>query len=464
MAALSSASDTLPADSPLHHVDDATQLAAWDRHYFWHSFTQMQEYDPLVISRGEGVWLIDTEGQRHLDAAASQWCNVHGHAHPHINRVMIEQIERISHTTSLGMGGETTVRLAKRLADLAPGDLQHVFFASDGSSALEVAMKAAFQYWQQRPDPLPAKTRFLAFDLAYHGDTIGAASLGGIDRFHALFKPLLFDAIRGLKLEGSRLPAGTTPAQACKQYLEATEQLFKQHGHELAAAVIEPLVQCAAGMLMHPPGFLRGLRELCDQYDVLLIADEVAVGFGKTGTLFACEQEEVVPDMLCLGKGLSGGNLPIAATLFGPEIYNAFLGDAASARTLYHGHSFSGNPLCAAAAMGCLDVFEQEQTIAKLQNRIEHLEQRWQEVAAHPLVSSARQCGIIAAADLVCPTTGAPLMLGPDVAKAAMKHNVWLRPQPSMVYVMPPLCITEPEIDRLVDAVLAGLEAVSVTL
>lgn len=451
---LSDADASAPVDSKEQHA--SAQLAQWDQQHYWHSFTQMQTYEPLVIRRAEGVWLEDANGRRLLDAASSMWCNVHGHNHPTINAAIREQLNQISHCTSLGMGGETTIRLAKRLADLSPGNLSRVLFSSDGSSAIEVALKAAFQYWQQRESPKPNKTKYLAFGQAYHGDTIGAASVGGIDRFHTLFKPLMFDVVRGPMPSRTSLPDGVSQDIAWVHYLREVEELFKQHADSLAAVVIEPLVQCAAGMVMHAQGFLGGLRDLTKQYGVLLIADEVAVGFGKTGKMFACEQEGVVPDFLCLGKGLTGGYLPMAATITNDEIYEAFLGDINSDRQLYHGHTFCGNALAAAAAHGCLDVFEQEQTLAKLPAKVELLYERFCRLAAHPLVTNVRQTGIIFAADL---TADPPI--GREIARHALEQGVWLRPQPKMIYVMPPLSISLTEIDQLMDAIEQSLVEVS---
>ncbi|MEM1305450.1 MAG: adenosylmethionine--8-amino-7-oxononanoate transaminase, partial [Planctomycetota bacterium] len=344
----------------------ASDLSQLDRGHFWHSFTQMGDYEPLVIERAEGVWLHTADGRRLLDGASSMWCNVHGHNHPAINAAIREQLDRVAHCTSLGMGCDTTVRLAKRLADVAPGNLTRVLFSSDGSSAIEVALKAAFQYWRQCERPQPRRSKFLAFGNAYHGDTLGAASVGGIDRFHALFTPLLFDALRAPAPDRDALPYEVDEADAAAHYLQQVEAVFDEHGESLAAVVIEPLVQCAAGMVMHPEGFLRGLRELCDRHSVLLILDEIAVGFGKTGTLFACEQERVTPDFLCVGKGLTGGYLPMAATITSDRVYEAFLGESSSGRQLYHGNTFCGNPLAASAALACLDVFEREQTLTAL--------------------------------------------------------------------------------------------------
>jgi adenosylmethionine-8-amino-7-oxononanoate aminotransferase len=438
-----------------------TDLRDWDRRHYWHAFTQMAEYEPLVIERAEGCRLFDVDGREYLDGASSMWCNVHGHNHPKINAAICAQLERVAHCTALG-----TVRLAKRLADLAPGNLDHVFFASDGSSAVEVAIKMAYQYWQQCARPQPQKTKFIAFGEAYHGDTIGSASVSGIARFHALFKPLLFEVIRAPLPDPRRLPKSTSSEAAAIAFLNEAEELLRQHHKQVAALVIEPLVQCAAGMIMHPPGLLRGLRELTRSYNVLLIADEIAVGLGRTGTMFACEQESVAPDFLCLGKGLSGGYLPIAATVTHDEIYNAFLGKFDEGRTLHHGHTFSGNPLASAAALASLEIFEEEQTLVKLQAKIARLSERLCKLTEHPHVASTRQRGLIGALELTPnKTTGEPYPADQRrtwrVCRETLARGVWLRPLADVLYVMPPLSITLDELDCIMETLASAIDTVT---
>jgi adenosylmethionine-8-amino-7-oxononanoate aminotransferase len=453
------------------------ELRDWDCRHYWHAFTQMAEYEPLVIERAEGCRLFDIDGRAYLDGVSSMWCNVHGHRHPRIDAAIREQLDRLAHCTSLGMGCDTTVRLAKRLADLAPGDLEHVFFSSDGSSAVEVALKAAFQYWRQRPAtrhpaklvagcPRPEKTKFIALVEAYHGDTIGAASVGGIARFQGIFGPLLFDVIRAPIPDPRTLPSDTSSGAAAEHYLKSLEQLLAAHHHELAAMVIEPLVQCAAGMVMHPPGYLRGVRELTKEYDVLLIADEIAVGMGRTGTMFACQQDDVVPDFLCLGKGLTGGYLPMAATLTHQSIYSAFLGTQADARTLYHGHTYGGNPLAAAAALATLDIFDEEQTLAKLPAKIARLGEHLCRLAEHPHVCHVRQRGMIGALELTSDKAAATPYPADErrawrVCREALQRSVWLRPLVDTLYVMPPLAITLDDIDLLMTTLTAAISRVT---
>jgi adenosylmethionine-8-amino-7-oxononanoate aminotransferase len=437
------------------------ELLDWDRRHHWHAFTQMAEYEPLIIERAEGCRLFDIDGRSYLDGAASLWCNVHGHRHPRIDAAIRAQLDRVAHATSLGMGCDTTARLAKRLADLTPGNLTRVFFASDGSSAVEVALKMAFQYWRQCERPRPAKTKFIALGEAYHGDTIGSASVGGIPRFHALFRPLLFEVIRAPIPDPRRLPK-STPADA-EYFLSELEPLLAAHHAEVAALVIEPLVQCAAGMVMHPPGYLRGVCELTTKFDVLLIADEVAVGMGRTGTIFACEQENVVPDFLCLGKGLTGGYLPMSATLTHDTIYQAFLGEWHAGRTLHHGHTYSGNPLAAAAALATLDVFDEEQTLSQLPAKIARLGEHLGRLAEHPNVATTRQRGLIGALELrPDKSIGLPYPAaerrGWRVCRAALARGVWIRPLGDVLYVMPPLAISLAELDELMETVGKAIE------
>jgi adenosylmethionine-8-amino-7-oxononanoate aminotransferase len=442
------------------------ELLEWDRRHHWHAFTQMAEYEPLIIRRAQGCRLIDINGREYLDGASSMWCNVHGHNHPRINAAIREQLDRVAHCTALGMGCDTTVRLAKRLADVAPGNLEHVFFSSDGSSAVEVALKMAFQYWRQCDNPQPGKTKFMAFGEAYHGDTLGSASVSGIARFHALFKPLLFDVIRSPLPNPRRLPAGTAPEAAAQLFLAETEELLRRNHDEIAAIVIEPLVQCAAGMIMHPPGFLRGLSQLTKSYGVLLIADEVAVGFGRTGTMFACDQEAVIPDFLCLGKGLSGGYLPIAATLTNDAVNRVFLGNFNECRTLQHGHTFSGNPLASAAALASLDIFDEEQTLVKLAAKIDRLGEHLCRLAEHPHVSTTRQRGLIGALELTpskASSTPYPFQerRAWRICRETISKGVWLRPLGDVLYVMPPLAITFEELDVVKDTLVGAIDTVT---
>jgi adenosylmethionine---8-amino-7-oxononanoate aminotransferase len=442
------------------------ELRRWDRTLVWHAFTQMAEYEPLILERGEGCYVFDIDGRRYLDGTSSLWCNVHGHRHPRIDAAIREQLDRVAHVTNLGISNPTTIRLAKRLVDLAPPGLNHVFFSDDGATAIEVALKMAFQYWQQRTDPKPDKTCYVALGEAYHGDTLGAVSVGGVARFHELFRPLLFEVIRAPVPDAYRLPPVVAEDGLLEYSLRALEKVLSEHHARIAALVIEPLVQAAAGILVHPPGYLRGVRELTRKYDVLLIADEVAVGFGRTGRMFACEHEGVTPDLFCIAKGLTGGYLPLAATLATDEIYQAFLGDYASGRTFYHGHTYGGNPLGAAAAMATLDVFDEERTLEHLQAKIARLGELLAPLAQHPHVGHVRQCGLIAGIELVRDRATresypAAERVGRRVCDVALRHGVLLRPLGDVIVLWPPLAVSLEQLEEIVAAVVRGVTEVA---
>jgi adenosylmethionine-8-amino-7-oxononanoate aminotransferase len=440
------------------------ELQQWDRQIVWHPFTQMAEYEPLLLERGQGCTLVDTDGREYLDGVSSLWCNLHGHRHPHLDRALREQLERIAHSTALGASNSTTIKLARKLTQVSPPGLEHVYFSDSGSSAVEVALKMSFQYWRQRGEPKPDKRCYVALADAYHGDTLGSVSVGGVERFHAMFEPLLFEVLRLPAPRSDRLPAGVAPENAADHYLSEVEQLLHREHERIAALVVEPLVQAAAGMIMHPRGYLQGLRKLTQKYHVHLIADEVAVGFGRTGTMFACQQESVTPDFLCLAKGLTGGYLPMAATLTTNDIWQAFLGDYAESKTFFHGHTYCGNPLGAAVALASLEVFEIEQTLAHMPPKIERLAEHLSRLSNVPHVGGTRQCGLIGAIDLVRDRdTGEQYpwaeKRGIRVCQAARQHGVLLRPLGNTIVVMPPLAITAEQIDQIMLAVERGIEA-----
>ena len=440
---------------------DAQQLADWDREYVWHAFTQMQDYEPLIVTHASGCVLTDIEGRELIDGVSSVWCNVHGHQHPIIDSAIREQLNKVAHVTSLGMSNPTTIELARRLAEITPDGLEHTFFSGDGASSVEVALKMAFQYWHQREDPRPQKNTYIALGSAYHGDTLGSVSVGGVARFHEMFEPLLFNVIRVDNPNTYRLPEGVSDTDATAYYLDKLESTLATHHQQVAAMVIEPLVQGAAGLIMQPEGYLRGVRELTRKYDVLLIADEVAVGFGRTGKMFACEHESVSPDIMCLAKGLTGGYLAMSATIATTEIWNAFLGSGL--KTFYHGHTYAGNPLAAAAALATLDIFHDEATLENVATRSQELREALEtRIASHPLVGNIRQRGLIAAIELVADKAtkdplNATLGTGYKVCQAALDKGVWLRPLRDTLVIMPPLSINQQQLQQIVDAVDYGL-------
>lgn len=438
------------------------ELADWDRRHYWHAFTQMQEYQPLVIERAEGVWLYDFEGNRYFDGISSMWCNLFGHRNPVIDAAITEQLSFVAHVTSLGMASVPAVMLANRLAELAPGNLDHVFFGSDGSSAVEAALKIAFQYWRQCEEPRTQKTRFIALGEAYHGDTLGSASVGGIDRFNAVFQPLLFDVIRLPLPDVAQLPAGVD----ADFYLSQLEKVLSDNHEQIAAMVIEPLIQAAAGMIFHPEGYLRGVRELTKKYNVLLIADEIVTGCGRTGSLFACQRENVVPDLLCLGKSLSGGYLPISATIATDDVYRAFLGTAQSARSFRHGHTYAGNCLSAAAALATLELLESNLVQTRLPRQIENLSGILAQLCSLPNVAVTRQKGMIAAVELT-PTGNPADRFPPDmriayqICREALRRGLWLRPLNDTLVIMPPLCISDVEFHFFGETFINSIRAVT---
>ncbi len=435
-----------------------------DQTHVWHPFTQMQGWasdEPLVIERAEGNYLVDDCGRRYLDGVSSLWCNVHGHRKREIDDAIRAQLDRVAHTTLLGLASVPSIELAAELVRLAPAGLSRVFYSDSGSTAVEVALKMAYQCWRQRGRP--EKARFAALTEAYHGDTVGSVSLGGMELFQGTFRGLLFSAERIPTPYAYRWTGEGDCGEAC---LKAAERLFQEKGTQLAALVVEPLIQGAAGMLTQPRGFLRQLAELCREHEVLLICDEVATGFGRTGTLFAVEQENVRPDFLCLAKGLSGGYLPLAATLTSEWVYESFLGDAASLRTFFHGHTFTGNALACAAALASLRLFETERVLERLKVTLAALAPTLAAVAELPHVGEVRQRGAMVGIELVADRQTKQAYppserIGHRVCLAARRSGVLLRPLGAVVVLMPPLSLTPDEARMLGDAVHRAIAEVT---
>lgn len=449
----------------LQHSNTA-RLREWDNRYVWHPFTQMQDWvaeEQLVIVRGEGSWLIDSDGNRYLDGVASMWTNVHGHSHPQLNKALADQAARIEHSTLLGLAGEQSILLAKRLIEIAPQGLSKVFYSDNGSTAVEVGLKMAYQYHCHNHEP--HRSRFIRLQHAYHGDTIGSMSVGGIPIYHATFSPLLFSTIEAPAPYCYRCPLNRDKATCNMACLEPLEQLMVEHKDQLAGMVIEPLLQGAGGMLVHPSGYLKAVRELCDRYGVLLIADEVATGFGRTGRMFACDHEMVCPDIMALSKGLCAGYLPLAATLATEKIYQAFLGNYAELKTFFHGHTFTGNPLACAVALKSLELFEETGLMTNVQQRTDQLAAWLERIATHTHVGDIRQCGLAAGVELVADKAGRisypwEEKIGIKVCREARRHGIFARPLGNTVVVFPPLAINATELNQL----MSGLEKAIVTV
>lgn len=430
----------------------------------------MEDWQPITVRRAEGCYLETDDGRRLFDGVSSLWCNVHGHNHPHINAAIAEQLAKVAHVPSLGLSCDVTERLAVKLAEITPGDLTHTFFGSDGASAIESALKMAFQYWKQCDNPQPGKTNYLALGSAYHGDTTGAVSLGGIKSFHRMFGPLLFQPVRGPIPCTTRFPNSVQREDLCDHYAGQFESLLAEHHESLAAVVLEPLVQGAAGMITHPPGLLSAIAELCERFNVLLICDEVAVGFGRTGRLFACEHEDVTPDILCLGKGLTGGYLPMAATVARPKVFDAFLAPASHGKQFFHGHTFGGNPLAAAAALASIELFDHRDSgdtdlVGQVNHKSKLLRDALGVLRDHPNVAAIRGRGLMVGIEIVADRhTLEPhdpsWDLGRRVCDAAIRRGIWLRPLGDVIVAMPPLVSTESQLIILARTIVESIEEV----
>ncbi|MGB9920643.1 MAG: adenosylmethionine--8-amino-7-oxononanoate transaminase [Moorellales bacterium] len=439
-------------------------LSELDHRYLWHPFTHQDEWlaaPPLIIERAEGVYLYDTEGRRYLDGVSSLWVNLHGHNRPEINRAIISQLERVAHSTLLGLTNVPAVELAARLASLAPGRLTRVFYSDTGACAVEIALKMAFQYWQnigQRQ-----RTKFLALENAYHGDTVGSMSVGGISLYYELYRPLLFEVLRAPSPYCYRCSLGLDRRTCGLACAEELGRLLAEHAEEIAAVIVEPIVQGAAGIIVAPPGYLRRVYQYCRRHGVLLICDEVATGFGRTGKMFACQHEGVEPDLMAVAKGITGGYLPLAATLATEEIFQAFRGELE--KTLYHGHTYTGNPLACAAALASLDLLEKERTLDKLQPKIELLSRLLAPLAEHPHVGEVRQKGFMVGIELVADKSTRRLYppearTGHRVCMQVRGKGVIIRPLGDVVVLMPPLVTGEPELRHLVGAVGEAIDEI----
>ncbi len=479
-------------------IEENERLEELDKKYLWHPFTQMREWiaeKPVIISEGRDCFLKDIYGNWYLDGVSSLWVNIHGHRKREIDDAIKAQLDCIAHTTMLGLSNIPAIRLAERLVTIinrslvgntpsltlpprgggqgrggdfslltSHSSLKKVFYSDNGSTSVEVALKMAFQYWSHKG--VEGKVSFLSLKNGYHGDTIGAMSVGGIDIFHKVFEPLLFKTYKAPSPYCYRCELDKRYPDCEVACLAGMEEILKYNSEKIAAVIVEPIVQAAGGMIVAPPGYLNGVRELCAKYNVLMIADEVATGFGRTGKMFSCEHEGVAPDILCLSKGITGGYLPLAATIVTDEIFNAFQGEFKDLKTLFHGHSFTGNPLGCAAALACLDIFQRENTIESLKPKIVTLETFLHDISELAHVGDVRNKGMMAGIELVKDkATKEPYpwedKMGWRVAYYAREKGVIIRPLGNVVVIMPPLSISLENLEQLLKVIKEGIISVT---
>lgn len=433
-----------------------SDLQKRDLKHVWHPCSQMKDYEefpPIVIKSGKGIYLYDENGKEYIDAVSSWWVNLFGHANERISAALAEQAGRLEHVIFANFTHEPAVLLAEKLVEFTPEGLSKAFFADNGSSAVEIALKMSFQYHKQKNKP--NKTRFLALNNAYHGETLGALSVGGVGLYNEVFQPLLLNTIRAEGPDCFRCPFQEEPGSCDTPCISFIEEKLTDHHEELAAVIIEPLIQAAAGMKMYPPGYLKKLRQLCSRYDVHLIADEVAVGFGRTGTMFACEQAGISPDFMCLSKGLTGGYLPLSVVMTTDEVYDAFYDDYQTMKAFLHSHSYTGNPLACSVALEVLRIFEDERYIGQIQEKAAYMRKRATELFVHQShVGEYRQTGMVGAIELVMEkATNKPIpaekRAGYQIYRIALEKGLLLRPLGNVLYFMPPYVISEREIDRM---------------
>ncbi|HEY6100335.1 MAG TPA: adenosylmethionine--8-amino-7-oxononanoate transaminase [Anaeromyxobacter sp.] len=438
-----------------------------DHRHLWHPFTQMQgwlEEEPLIVDRAEGVYLVDTLGRRYLDGVSSLWCNVHGHRVAEIDEAIRGQLGRVAHSTLLGLASTASIECAEAVAAVVPAGLTRVFFSDAGATAVEIALKMAFQHHQLRGDA--ERTEFVALRGGYHGDTIGAVSLGGIDLFHRIFKPLLFGVHHAPQPYCYRCPLAKSFPGCGMACADEVEKIFEARPGKIAALVLEPVMQGADGMIAQPPGYVRRMREICDRHGALLVCDEVATGFGRTGTMFAVEQEGVVPDVLTMAKGITGGYLPLAATVTTERVFESFLGPYDAQKTFFHGHTYAGNPLACAAATASIRLLREGKVIEGLQAKIAALSRALLPAARHPHVGDVRQRGLMVGMELVRDRATKEeyaygLRAGHQVIVEARRLGALLRPLGNVVVLMPPLAMSEAELEQLAAIALAAIERVT---
>ena len=444
------------------------ELEELDRRLIWHPFTQMKDYIkevPLIVERGEGSYLVDIDGKRYLDGVSSLWVNLHGHRKKKIDDAIRNQLDQVAHSTLLGISNVPAIELAKELVEIAPAGLRKVFYSDNGSTAVEVAVKIAFQFWKQKGNGR-SKHTFLSFINAYHGDTIGSVSLGGIDLFHETHGSLLFPVYRAPYPYCYRCPLARSYPSCGMECLNRVDEILSTHHQKIAGLVIEPMIQGAAGMITSPKGYVKGIRELTKKYNVLLIADEVATGFGRTGRMFACDHESISPDILCLAKGITGGYLPLAVTLTTEDIFNAFLGEYKEKKTFFHGHSYTGNPLACAAAVANLKVMKEEKVLEKLQAKIHFISEALKEYEKLGHVGDIRQLGMMVGIELVLDKATKEEYpfedrIGTKVIGEARRNGLIIRPLGNVIVLIPPFSMSQDELNEMLSITYHSIEKVT---
>jgi len=448
-------------------LDSLKKLKEDDKRFVWHPFTQMKDWEkdePITIIEGKDCFIKDSQGKWYLDGISSLWVNIHGHKRKEINDAIYKQLNRIAHSTLLGLANAPSAELARRLVEITPQGLNRVFYSDNGSTSVEVALKMAFQYWLHKGEK--ERSLFVSLNNAYHGDTLGAVSVGGVDIFHAAFGSLLFKTAKAPSPYCYRCELGNEKASCNMECLGAMDTLLEKNAGKTAAVILEPLVQAAGGMICAPEGYLRGVRELCNKYDTLLILDEVATGFGRTGRMFACEHENVIPDIICLSKGITSGYLPLAVTMCVDDIYNAFLGEFSELKTFFHGHSYTGNQVGCSAALASLDLFKKDGTLELLQPKIDLLATWLRDIASLPHVGDARAWGLMGGVELVRNKDSKEPYdweerMGWQVALRSMDKGLFIRPLGNVVVIMPPLVISLENLQRMLDIIYESIQKVT---
>jgi adenosylmethionine-8-amino-7-oxononanoate aminotransferase len=433
----------------------------------WHPYTQMkdtEQWAPILIDKADGIKLYDSDGNFYYDVISSWWCNVHGHNHPAIKKAINEQLKSLDHTLLSGFTHRGIIELSEKLIDITPQELEKVFYSDNGSTSVEIALKMSFQYWQNKGEK--QKTKFVSLDLAYHGDTAGAMSVGGDTLFNRTFSPLLFDTYKSASPYCYRCPLGKNRENCSVECINNLEEILKAHNEEIAAVILEPLFMGAGGMIIYPVEYLKNASRLCREYGVHLILDEVATGFGKTGKMFAHEHADICPDFLCLSKGITSGTLPLAATLTTADVYDAFYDDYSKYKTFYHGHTYTGNPICTAAALESMKLFKQENTLDNVNKLAPILHKRLKEFAEFPMIGYVRCLGLIGICEIVADkktkeTFPDDKRIPQQIYQQGLKKSLILRPLGNNIYIMPPLCTTESQLEDILEKTEAVLKEFS---